>query len=831
MELENVKYDAFISYRHSPVDMYIAKSIHRRLESFKLPKSVIEKKLCTKTKIDRVFRDQDELPLADNLSDPIDNALSNTDFLIVICTPRLPQSKWCLKEITTFLKTHDRDHILVVLAEGEPYESFPYELTHEKITTVDADGNTVVEEREIEPLAADVRGKNKRETEKLLDDATLRLCAAIFGLNYDDLKQRHKEQQNKRRIKIAAGIAAVSLAFAAVCLFLFAKIKVQNNQILEQNEQITQQNEQITEQNETISQQYDEIQEKYQSAMVSCSSELFDKGRRKDSLYALTNGVDEKSITSDTAYMLAKSLYAYEVGQGYYASDVYENANGIRDTLLSTDGRYLGVIDDMGSINVFDTETDEKIASVANAIDDVISTMVCAFDDEDIYYQSENELHRFNVINQKDEILSDSYSQIWNNSGFSGVFSLADGVLYHYSADGSDDYSISLTDYTEEGDDIYPLCYLDDYAFSPDNETMAMFCYIGVADIPYVFVIDVPSGNIRSAFEAEDSLYNRLAVNNNTLYLSQSLTAGDISIVYGIDINTTTQNWYSFVESDNIRIVKYDDVNNRVIGSSFADIFALDGDTGELLIEDSLGEERFLADTILKVLVSNGQVDVFTNDGSRYCMPNGSYGLTDVTYLTYLGDPPLDSKVVDIVGSNNNLYISVEHSNLVTKYSYISLGEKISDISQDEYEEMTAMKGTDIASTEYNVVNAICSEDGEYIFTLYVDGSIVVTDKSGDVVNTIYNFEGSLVDVDRIDELGVYVLNSYSYSFLLDKDMNIVASMRTFVKYEDDEIYVTTGSALYKVPYTSPEKLLRQAKEEIGDYESDEATKTKYGIR
>ena len=176
MELENVKYDAFISYRHSPVDMYIAKSIHRRLENFKLPKSVIEKKLCEKTKINRVFRDQDELPLADNLSDPIDNALSNTDFLIVICTPRLPQSKWCIKEITTFLKTHDREHILVVLAEGEPYESFPYELTHEKITTVDADGNTVEEERDIEPLAADVRGNYGIERKRRGLRTAIRSC-------------------------------------------------------------------------------------------------------------------------------------------------------------------------------------------------------------------------------------------------------------------------------------------------------------------------------------------------------------------------------------------------------------------------------------------------------------------------------------------------------------------------------------------------------------------------------------------------------------------------------------------------------------------------------
>lgn len=825
MELENVKYDAFISYRHSPLDMYIAKSVHRRLENFRLPKSVIEKGLCTKTKIERVFRDQDELPLADNLSDPIDNALGNSDFLIVICTPRLPQSKWCLKEISTFLNTHDREHILVVLAEGEPEESFPYELTHEKITFVDNQGNTVTEEREIEPLAADVRGKSKHEIEKLLDDATLRLCAAIFGLNYDDLKQRHKEQQNIRRIKIAVGVATVSIAFAAVCLFLLTKIKTQNTQILEQNNQ-------IIAQNETISEQYDQIQEKYQSAMVSCASELFDKGRRKDALYALTNGVDENSITSDTAYMLSKVLYSYDVGQGYYASDVYENANGVKDTLLSAGRRYLASIDDMGSINVFDTETDENIASVANAVDNNIDTMVCAFDEEDIYYQGEGGVHRFNVISQNDEILSEKYSQIWNNSGYPGAFCMAGGVITHYSSDGAGDYSISLCDYIDAADDSSKhLSYLEDYAFSTDNKTMALYCYLGIDNIPYVFVIDVPSGTVRSGFESEDSLINRLAVDNNTVYLVQHLSSGKISAVYGIDINTATQRWYSFIGSDYVRGMRYDDVNNRVIANSSTDIFALDADTGDVLIEDSIGEERFSSSAIIKVVLDNGQINVFTDDGSRYCIAKDSDSLTDVTYYTFLAGPPAESRVIDVVGCNNCLFFSVEHSNLIMKYSYAVLGEKISDYSQDEYEDMSDKKGTDIDTKEYNVVNAIQSADGEYTFTLFVDGSIVVKDKSGNLVNTIYNFEGALKDVDKVEELGIYILDSYSYSFLLDKDMNIVAQMRNYIDYKDNSFYVTTGSSQYRISYVSPEELLALAQKELGDYVCDEATKSRYGIR
>ena len=78
-----MKYDAFISYRHLPLDMFVAKTIHTTLENFVLPKNL--RNVCEKKKIERIFRDQDELPLSSNLSEPIEQALKVPDFLIVIC--------------------------------------------------------------------------------------------------------------------------------------------------------------------------------------------------------------------------------------------------------------------------------------------------------------------------------------------------------------------------------------------------------------------------------------------------------------------------------------------------------------------------------------------------------------------------------------------------------------------------------------------------------------------------------------------------------------------------------------------------------------------------
>ena len=162
-ELKDLHYDAFISYRHSELDSFIAENLHRKLENFKLPRSVIPKIKSGKTRIERVFRDVDELPLSEDLSDPISKALKNSDYLITICTPRYPQSRWCMKEIEVFLQTHTRDHILVVLAEDEPVNSFPEILCYDDVKMTDENGKTVTVRREVEPLAADTRGENKKE--------------------------------------------------------------------------------------------------------------------------------------------------------------------------------------------------------------------------------------------------------------------------------------------------------------------------------------------------------------------------------------------------------------------------------------------------------------------------------------------------------------------------------------------------------------------------------------------------------------------------------------------------------------------------------------------
>ena len=150
-------YDAFISYRHLQLDKAVAKSLHTLIETYRIPASI--RKRIGKQKMGKVFRDEEELPLSANLSDNIEAALRGSEWLIVICTPALLESKWCMQEINYFISLGRREKILVVLADGTPETSFPPQLRTRVVN-----GRTI----DVEPIAAVVTAPDTKGSLKQL---------------------------------------------------------------------------------------------------------------------------------------------------------------------------------------------------------------------------------------------------------------------------------------------------------------------------------------------------------------------------------------------------------------------------------------------------------------------------------------------------------------------------------------------------------------------------------------------------------------------------------------------------------------------------------------
>ena len=197
-------YSAFISYRHLPADIAAAKAAQRALETYRIPRD-IQKKIGKK-KLNRCFRDQDEMPLANDLGQSIEKALQESEWLIVICTPDLPKSAWCLREVDYFIEMGRRDHIIPVLVSGEAQESFPPQIFWRE---------TEEGKEEVEPLAADLRGNPAKQ----LKTEKLRIVARMLNQNYNDLKKRERERALRNGLVLVSGALAVVLCFTAYAVY------------------------------------------------------------------------------------------------------------------------------------------------------------------------------------------------------------------------------------------------------------------------------------------------------------------------------------------------------------------------------------------------------------------------------------------------------------------------------------------------------------------------------------------------------------------------------------------------------------------------------------
>ena len=206
------KYNAFISYRHLDPDKPVAEKLQQLLETYVPPKGVSSrspKKL-------KLFRDESELPTSSDLSADIHNALQNSEFLIVVCSPETKESKWCIEEINSFKALHNNRnyHILTMYVSRDGVVSFPQELCSESVTYTDPDGNTVELQRELEPLAANVSAPTTKESLQKLNSEFLRIAAPLLHCSYDDLYQREQRRRVKRRRRILLSVTAAVLAVA-----------------------------------------------------------------------------------------------------------------------------------------------------------------------------------------------------------------------------------------------------------------------------------------------------------------------------------------------------------------------------------------------------------------------------------------------------------------------------------------------------------------------------------------------------------------------------------------------------------------------------------------
>ena len=798
MEEKNFRYDAFISYRHCELDKFVAENLHKILESYDLPKS-IKKKLNIEGKtFNRVFRDQEELPLSSNLEDPIIDALESSKYLIVICSPRLKDSLWCKKEIKTFKKLRGRKNIFCVLIEGEPSDSFPEEVLYdeEKVTT--KDGKTKTERIMVEPLAADVRGKNNKEVLKKIKEEKLRLIAPMFNLNYDDLKQRQKLREQKRIMTIALTVAAFSIAFAIYSLAMFIKINTQQN-ILATHQALS-------------------LSEK--------STEFLKKDNRYDAIRlaynALTEFEDVKMpYTNEAEYALNEALSLYDVGASYKSITELQT-DGVVDYIKSTtNSKYMAIYDESEHITLFDSGSLKVIKKFdvkgtymnkysfgflgndyLSYINDEGGITIVKADTGEEYKKIEKDKDRITAL--RCEKSSTFITYITNKKLF--VYNIKEDKVVG-SISSKDDF-IRDVYYSEESD--YVFAATSPTNFDINREDSLTMHIISTKDGKEINNFTVTAGYISGLYTKGNNVYVLL---NNTLAEKYSAIALSYNYIEG------KMNWQNNYDNTWSRFIikSYKDGTNELAITSSKNITILNAKDGKEIESFSTDSEiiniySFITSNMYLVFLANGDVNYVNVDTKKSILYDGKFLFN------------LD-KYIDALQSENGFVLIPENDNRIILYEEKKNPEAQEIDVKIDYPSTDTIGVTEVdkIKDEFGVKNRnlvdkmLYDSNKEILFVNYKNNDIAiynVADKK--LINTITNV-GKVSHYFGKDKYGRTYIGDVSHTYVFDKDYKLVGHINKLAKIEDDKVIIRDNDKFYSIKIYTLENLLNEAKKYLGE--------------
>lgn len=154
-----------------------------------------------------VFKDTSELNPG-NLPQQIHDALEQSRYLVVICSPRSAKSEWVNREVETFIAMGKTDKIIPFIIEGNAFAKNPDEECFPQAI------RNLPEEQEI--LGANINEMGR-------DAAAVKVVAQMFRVKFDELWQRYEREQKKRRNWIVAASIAGFLIMAGVAFWMYAQ--------------------------------------------------------------------------------------------------------------------------------------------------------------------------------------------------------------------------------------------------------------------------------------------------------------------------------------------------------------------------------------------------------------------------------------------------------------------------------------------------------------------------------------------------------------------------------------------------------------------------------
>ena len=794
------KYDAFISYRHTELDKYVAEKIHKYLESFKLPKNIRNKQGLRRTKIERVFRDKEELTITNNLEDPIVQALRDSEYLIVICSPRTKESVWCCKEIEKFIEFHGRHKILPVLIEGEPGESFPQELLVDEEVVLER-GVSTIHRKDVEPLAADVRADSKSKMCKLIKSELLRLLAPMFGLDFDDLRQRHRERRNKKIMTATVAAAALGTVIGIAGVATSLKIKEQSREI-EKNNKIL-----LSNQAKSLAEKsLDMLEEDDRYGAISLA------------LQSLTEYDEiEMPYTAEGKYALIESLGVYDNGSTICAIKQFETEGNIIKTRVNATGEYLLALDSIGKVYVWNVtegtlaylSSDEcKIESAVFVGDDKIAcvddaSMLTVYDIKSGSVVAELEGNSSNGVFVDEEgkyLISYSYDQVtvYDTETFSCIYDEA-----------IDESSMSVDNAVIAGDWLVYLTTFDTEQVS-ENEGFSRIYFVNLINDAESFQLDIDHLNLDSAIYDDGRIY--LSVNN----LLESIL-DNFTYAMAVDVNSKSVVWNTKINNIAANKLRLEDIDGdkRVVISNYSQLLMLNTDTGAV----EYGQ-KFTNGIINYTSFYSGSCILLDSDGIFVEVDIDENIYRELQYMFECNVDDIEDFLVCSVG-----YL-IQSDNRVIVYNFIDSPDRTEykgevEIIEEEclYEEFAQEEAKRLGVDNYKRVDAfVYSDDNKVAFVSFENKIIEIYNVDNKkLINRIEGVDTELVNYLGKDKEGnIYIQGSMFDGYCFDSNYNLIGIIKSLVQVnrDDNTLIVDDGdNMLWEIPIYSTKELIERASE------------------
>ena len=197
-------YYAFIS--HSSVDEKMAKWLLRKLEGYHIPVA-IQKKYHAPKRLKPIFLFQADLT-GNKLRAALDGELTESQYLIVVCSPSAAKSDYVNGEVQHFINSGRCDKIIPFIVAGTPFASLKNNAEEECCPPA----LVALKGTDNELRGVDLRESTKQRGSK--QAAVVDIVATMLGVRFDVMWDRYRRHRIRQAILFTLSSLLLVMAFA-----------------------------------------------------------------------------------------------------------------------------------------------------------------------------------------------------------------------------------------------------------------------------------------------------------------------------------------------------------------------------------------------------------------------------------------------------------------------------------------------------------------------------------------------------------------------------------------------------------------------------------------